>query len=199
MVILLLKLALRQQDFVRVCVLGFALPFFLYGLGEFSVFLSIFVFQVFLNPAFKPKFYSILYRVTNAPLKKLLFISNILLLAFVTLVFLLCSLLGQFWGQFLEDKIMIIDSIGFIHQYLIVMMCTLGGLCVANILHRVNANDFGGVIFSFVLYNLVFFLMVGVFYLLRSQANETLIFIVICGCLTAIWLLSIHFYNILIK
>lgn len=199
MIGLLLKLAIRQQDFLKCWVLGFAFPLFLYDFGEFSVFLSGFIFPIFLNPAHKPKFYGLLYQLTNAPIHKILLIGNLLLVSFISIVFIALSLLGLFAKQILETPSLTFPTVSFIHQFFIVITSLLGGMSISNVIHRVDFKQLNWLMTFLVSYNLILVLMMGIFFFLRVYANENFIFFMVCLCVVMAWLLSIKFYNFLEK
>lgn len=199
MVGLLLKLALRQQDFLKCWVLSFAFPLFLYDFGEFSIFLSGFIFPIFLNPAHKPKFYGLLYQLTNAPIRKILLIGNLLLVSFISIVFITLSYFGWLAKQILEIPSLTFPTVSFTHQFLIVIMTLLGGLSVANIIHRVDFKELNWLMTFLVSYSFILGLMSGIFFVLHMYANEDLIFSWVCVGVLIAWLLSIKFYNFLAK
>ncbi len=199
MVGLLLKLALRQQDFLKCWVLSFAFPLFLYDFGEFSIFLSGFIFPIFLNPAHKPKFYGLLYQLTNAPIRKILLIGNLLLVSFISIVFITLSSFGWFAKQILEIPSLTLPTVSFTHQFLIVIMSLLGGLSISNVIHRVDFKQINWLMTFLVSYNLILGLMIGIFFVLRMYVNENSFFFLICICIVIAWLLSVKFYNFLAK
>jgi hypothetical protein len=199
MVGLLLKLALRQQDFLKCWVLSFAFPLFLYDFGEFSIFLSGFTFPIFLNPAHKPKFYGLLYQLTNAPTRKILLIGNLLLVSFISIVFISLYCFGWLAKQILEIPSLTFPTVSFIHQFFIVIMTLLGGLSVANIIHRVDFKELNWLMTFLVSYSFILGLMIGIFFILRMHASENLIFSLVCVCVVIAWLLSIKFYNFLAR
>jgi len=195
----LLKLSLRQQDFIKCWVLLFASPLFWYNNGEFSIFLTVLIFNIFLNPAYKPKLYILQYLIINAPIRKMLFISNLLLISYISIVFTTTSLFGLLARYIFDIQSSIFFSVSFYHQYIIVVVSLLMGLSTANIVHLLNFEELNILVTYSILYNLIIGSMAGTFFILRTYAENDIFFLLISICLLTIWLLSIKFYDCLIR
>jgi len=89
--------------------------------------------------------------------------------------------------------------VSFYHQYIIVVVSLLMGLSTANIVHLLNFEELNILVTYSILYNLIIGSMAGTFFILRTYAENDIFFLLISICLLTIWLLSIKFYDCLIR